>query len=69
MEKASKLTGCTERVTRGELPHSSEELGKSTEEKCHADNDIWNGDVARMHVEKGEDERRRRKREQPSRVD
>jgi hypothetical protein len=49
-----KLTGGTKRVTCGKLPHSSKELGKSTEEECHTDNGIRNENVARMHVEKGE---------------
>jgi hypothetical protein len=55
MRRHLKLTGGTKRVSCGKLPHSSKELGKSTEEQCHADNDIWNGDMTGMRVEKGED--------------
>ena len=63
-----KRTSCAEGVTGGKLPHASEELGKTTEEECHADNDIWHSDVARMRVEEGEDERRRCKSEQSSTI-
>lgn len=58
MGEPPKLTGCTKCITRGELPHASKELGKSTEEKRHTDNDVGDGNVARMDVEKREDERR-----------
>ena len=55
MRRHLKLTSGTKRVTCGELPHSSKELGESTEKECHANNDIWDKNVTRMHVEKGED--------------
>ena len=61
-----KLTGCAKCITRGELPHASKELGKSTEEEGHTDNNVGDGNVTRMRVEEGEDERRRRKSEQAS---
>lgn len=68
MECPLKLTGCSERITRGKPPHPSHELGKSAVKECHTNNDIWNGNVARVHVEKRDDKRRRPKSEQPSTV-
>jgi hypothetical protein len=67
-ENPPKLTCCNERVTRSKPPHASKELGKSTVEERHANNEIWNGYVARMHIVKGEDERRRGKSEHSSTV-
>jgi hypothetical protein len=58
------LTGCTERVTRDKLPHASKELGKTTIEQCHADYDIWDGNVARLYVVKGQNQSRRCKSKQ-----
>ena len=58
------LTGCTKGVTCDKLPHASKELGQSTVEQGHADNNIWNGDVSRLHVVKGEYEGRRCKSKQ-----
>jgi hypothetical protein len=49
------LTGCTERVTCGKLPHASKELGKTAIEKGHANYDIRNCNAACANVEKGED--------------
>ena len=68
MENPLKPTGCTERITHGEPPHTSHELGKSTVEECHANNDIWNSNVARMRVEKREDKHRRCKSEHATAV-
>lgn len=65
-DRTLKLTGCAKRITRDELPHASKELGESTVEECHADNDIGNGNVACLRVVKREDERRRRKSKQAS---
>ena len=68
MENPLKPTGCTKRITDGESPHASHELGKSTVEECHANNDVWNSNVARMCVEKREDKHRRRKSEHATAV-
>jgi hypothetical protein len=63
-ENSPKLTGCTERVTRDELPHASKQLSKTTVEEGHAYYDIWNSNVTGMYVVKGEYEGRRRESEQ-----
>jgi hypothetical protein len=68
VEERLTLTSCIERIARGERPHASQELGKSTVEECHTHNGIWNGNVAHMHVVKREDKRRRPKSEQASTV-
>ena len=60
----SILTSCTERVTCDKLPHAGKELGQSTIEQGHTDHDIWNGNVSRLYVVKGEDERCRCKTKQ-----
>ena len=40
MEERLTLTSCIERIARGERPHASQELGKSTVEECHTHNGI-----------------------------
>ena len=51
------LTSRAERVTCDKLPHASKELSKTTIEKGHADYDIRNGNMLRLYVVKGQDER------------
>jgi hypothetical protein len=68
MEELLIFTGCTERVASRKLPHASDKLAYSAAEDCHANGDIWSGNLQRMHVVKGEDKRRRCEGEQASTV-
>ena len=68
MEEPLILTSRSECTTRDEPPHAGKKLGKSTVEERHADSNIWNGNVPRMHIVKREDKGRRRKSEQASTV-
>lgn len=45
-----------EGVTSGKLPHSSDELSKTTNETGHSDDGIRDSDTASLDVEHGEDE-------------
>lgn len=60
------LTGCTENVAAGELPHACQELGETTTEDGHANNNIRCSYMAGIDIIEGKYERRRRKREQPT---
>ena len=58
------LTCTTKRVSARELPHAGEELGQSTGEKGHADDNVGGFDATSLNVDEGEDERRRGEGEQ-----
>ena len=58
------LTGGGEGILGGELPHACAELREAADEEGHADDDVGRRDVVGLHVDEGEDERRRREGEQ-----
>lgn len=61
-------TGRAEDVPARVLPHARDELHEATGEDGHADDDVRDGDPARVDVEHREDERCRRERENPAAV-
>jgi hypothetical protein len=52
------LTGSTEHVPLGELPHTGQELGETAAEEGHTDDGVRSVDVSGGDIEHGEDERR-----------
>jgi len=58
------LTGSTEDVSAGELPHASEELGKSTSEDGHPYDHIGGVDTTGVDIHHGKQECRRSEGEQ-----
>lgn len=52
------LTSGTECVTSCELPHTRKELAETTDEECHADDDVRGGDASCGDIDEGEDEGR-----------
>ena len=58
------LTCTTKRISARELPHACEELGQSTSEKGHADDNVGGFDTASLNVDEGEYECRRGEGEQ-----
>lgn len=61
MRLKEKLAGGAETVASGELPHARKELGETTTEESHADDDVGSGDATRTNIVQGENERRGRK--------
>lgn len=52
--ECSQLTRCAKGVTCGKLPHAREELGKTTEEEGHTNDDVGNDNVTGMDIVEGE---------------
>jgi len=57
-----------ERITSSKLPHSSEDLSKTTDETSHTDNGVRNNNTAGLDVVHGEDEGGAREREETKRT-
>ena len=58
-----KRTSCTKAIAGSELPHAGKELGETTTEECHSNDDIGGRDATGTNIVKGEDQRRRCKGE------
>jgi hypothetical protein len=61
-------SSCAESVASGEFPHPGGELGKTTDETGHTDNDVADRDTAGPDVVHGEDEGGAREREETERA-
>ena len=61
---SERLAGSTKSVTSGELPHAGKELGETTAEKSHADDDVGGFDATGMDIEQRQNKRRRSKGEE-----
>ena len=58
------LTSSAKGVASGELPHASEELGETTAEEGHTNDDVGGLDATSMDIVKGQNQRRGREREE-----
>ena len=63
-----RLTSRAEGVAGSELPHTSQELGETSDAEGHAHDDVGCADPPNPSVVEGQDERRGRKGEQATRV-
>ena len=61
---SERLAGSTKSVTSGELPHAGKELGETTAEESHADDDVGGFDATGMDIEQRQNKRRRSKGEE-----
>lgn len=61
-EKA--LTGRTESIARGELPHAGEQLCEASDAESHGHNNVGGRDAPRTGVVEGQDKGGRREGEQ-----
>ena len=65
-DKRKTRTGRAEEVAARVLPHARDELHEAAGEDGHADDDVRDGDPARVDVEHRQDERGRREGEDPA---